>query len=138
MGADPVAIYGYVYERSSINRVLLLGSALANMQTAHNGKLAYIVLTHEMFHKTNTTEVDAEAFVPYTLTIAGVQIGLMFSEMDGIVKVSFRSKDDIRINELAKEFGGNGHKNAAGARIPNAQLNEIITQVINHAGAYII
>jgi bifunctional oligoribonuclease and PAP phosphatase NrnA len=138
MGADPVAIYGYVYERSSINRVLLLGSALANMQTAHNGKLAYIVLTHEMFHKTNTTEVDAEAFVPYTLTIAGVQIGLMFSEMDGIVKVSFRSKGDIRINELAKEFGGNGHKNAAGARIPNAQLNEIITQVINHAGAYII
>jgi bifunctional oligoribonuclease and PAP phosphatase NrnA len=138
MGADPVAIYNYVYERGSINRVHLLGLALANMKTSHDGKLAYIVLTREMFDTTRTTEVDAEAFAPYTLTIAGVQIGLMFSEMDGIVKVSFRSKGDIWINELAKIFGGNGHKNAAGARIQNSQLDEIIAQVLDHAGSYII
>ena len=115
MGADPVAIYEHVYECNSINRIRLLGLALANMQTAHDGKLAYIVLTREMFDVTDTTEIDTEAFVPYTLTLDKVQIGLMFSETDGIVKVSFRSKGDIWINELAKEFGGNGHKNAAGA-----------------------
>jgi bifunctional oligoribonuclease and PAP phosphatase NrnA len=138
IGADPAAIYEYVYERGSINRMRLLGLALANMQITHNGKLAYIILTREMLHDTNTTEIDTEAFVPFTLTIDGVQIGLMFSEMDGIVKVSFRSKGDIRINELAKEFGGNGHKNAAGARIPHAQLDEIIPQVLQHAGSYII
>ena len=138
MGADPVAIYEHVYERGSINRVRLLGLALANMQITHNGKLAYIVLTREMFDATDTTEVDAEAFVPYTLTIDGVQIGLMFSEMNGIVKVSFRSKGDIWINELAKEFGGNGHKNAAGARIHHAKLDEIVSQVLEHAGAYLI
>jgi phosphoesterase RecJ-like protein len=62
----------------------------------------------------------------------------MFSEMDGMVKVSFRSKGDIWINELAKEFGGNGHKNAAGAHIPHAQMDEIVSQVLEHAGSYII
>ena len=138
MGADPVAIYEHVYERGSINRIHLLGLALANMQTLHNGKLAYIVLTHEMFDSTGTAEIDTEAFVPYTLSIDGVQIGLMFSEMNGIVKINFRSKGDIWINELAKEFGGNGHKNAAGARIQNAKLDEIVAQVIEHAGLYII
>ena len=138
MGADPVAIYEHVYEHSSLNRMRLLGLALANMQTAHDGKLAYIILTPEMFDATDTTEVDAEAFIPYTLTIDRVQIGLMFSETNGIVKVSFRSKGDIWINELAKEFGGNGHKNAAGARIPHAHLNEIVAQVLEHAGSYII
>ncbi|MGD1044740.1 MAG: bifunctional oligoribonuclease/PAP phosphatase NrnA [Bacteroidota bacterium] len=137
-GADPVAIYEHVYECGSINRVRLLGLALANMQITHNGKLAYIVLTREMFDTTNTTEVDAEAFVPYTLTIDGVQIGLMFSEMNGIVKVSFRSKGDIWINELAKEFGGNGHKNAAGARIPHGKLEELVPQVLENASAYIV
>lgn len=137
-GADPVAIYEHVYERGSINRVRLLGLALANMQITHDGKLAYLVLTNEMFDVTDTTEDDAEAFVPFTLTIDGVQIGLMFSEMDGVVKVSFRSKGDIWINELAKEFGGNGHKNAAGARFPHAQLDEIVAQVVEHAGSYII
>jgi phosphoesterase RecJ-like protein len=138
MGADPVAIYEHVYERGSINRVRLLGLALANMQTTHDGKLAYLVLTREMFEVTDTSETDSEAFVPYTLTIDKVQIGLMFSEMDGMVKVSFRSKGDIWINELAKEFGGNGHKNAAGAHIPHAQMDEIVSQVLEHAGSYII
>ena len=137
LGADPVAVYRQVYECSSINRVHLLGLGLATMRLSQNGKIASIVLTREMFEKTGTTEVDAEAFVPYTLTIDGVQIGLMFSEMHGIVKVSFRSKGDIWINELAKQFGGNGHKNAAGARIPNAQLNDIISQVLEKAGSYI-
>ncbi|MGD0038173.1 MAG: bifunctional oligoribonuclease/PAP phosphatase NrnA [Bacteroidota bacterium] len=138
LGADPVAIYEHVYERGSINRIHLLGLALANMQTTHNGKLAYIVITHEMLNSTNTTEIDTEAFVPYTLSIDGVQIGLMFSEMNGIVKINLRSKGDIWINELAKEFGGNGHKNAAGARIPKAKLDEIVAQVLEHAGLYII
>jgi phosphoesterase RecJ-like protein len=55
-----------------------------------------------------------------------------------MVKVSFRSKGDIWINELAKEFGGNGHKNAAGARIPHAHMEEIVSQVLEHAGSYII
>ena len=131
MGADPVAIYEQVYERNSINRMRLLGLALANMQITQNGKIAYIILIHEIFEMTKTTEVDADSIVPYTLAIDGVQIGLMFSEMDGIVKVSFRSKGDIWINELAKEFGGNGHKNAAGTRIQRAELNEVVSQVLN-------
>jgi phosphoesterase RecJ-like protein len=138
MGADPVAIYEHVYEHSSINRVRLLGLALAHMQITDNGKIAYIVLTREMLESTHTSEIDTEAFVPYTLTVDRVQIGLMFSEIHGIVKVSFRSKGDIWINELAKEFGGNGHKNAAGARIQNARLDEIISQVLENAGSYII
>jgi phosphoesterase RecJ-like protein len=138
LGADPVAIYQHVYERGSLNRMRLLGKALATMQMTHDGKIAYIVLTREMLDSTNTTEVDTEAFVPYTLSIEKVQIGLMFSELPGFVKVSFRSKGDIWINELAKEFGGNGHKNSAGARILNARLDEIIKQVLEHAGLYCI
>jgi bifunctional oligoribonuclease and PAP phosphatase NrnA len=138
LGADPVAIYEHVYERGTLNRMRLLGLALANMKTLHHGKIAYMVISRDMFASTRTTEVDTEAFVPYTLTIDGVQIGLMFSEFNGMVKVSFRSKGDIWINELAKEFGGNGHKNAAGARIPNAPLDEIVAQVLENAGSYII
>jgi phosphoesterase RecJ-like protein len=138
LGADPVAIYEHVYERGTVNRVRLLGMALANLQTTNEGKIAYMVLTKDMFSSTHCTEIDTEAFIPYTLTIDGVQIGLMFSEFDGMVKVSFRSKGDIWINELAKEFGGNGHKNAAGARIPHARLDEIVSQVLENAGSYVL
>jgi phosphoesterase RecJ-like protein len=136
-GADPVAIYEQVYERTSAKRMRLLGMALANMQMMYDGKLAYITLTREMFETTGTTEEDTDAFVPYTLTINGVQIGLMFSELDNIVKVNFRSKGDIAMKVLAKEFCGNGHKNAAGARVPNAKLDEIVSLVLKRAGKYV-
>ena len=137
-GADPVAIYEQVYERTSAKRMRLLGMALANMQTMYNGKVAYITLTREMFEATGTTEEDTDAFVPYTLTIDGVQIGLMFSEIDNIIKVNFRSKGNIAMNELAKEFGGNGHKNAAGARIPHGRLDDVVRKVVESAGNYLL
>jgi nanoRNase/pAp phosphatase (c-di-AMP/oligoRNAs hydrolase) len=38
---------------------------------------------------------------------------------------------------LAKEFGGNGHKNAAGARVSNVNLEELVTLVLKRAGRYI-
>jgi len=136
-GADPVTIYEQVYEHSPAKRVRLLGMALAGLQTLYDGKLAYIVITHEMFEATDTTEEDTDAFVPYTMTIDGVRIGLMFSETDNFIKINFRSKGDIPINELAKEFGGNGHKNAAGARISNARLDKTVSLVLKQAGKYI-
>jgi phosphoesterase RecJ-like protein len=61
----------------------------------------------------------------------------MFSEIDNIIKVNFRSKGDIAINELAKEFGGNGHKNAAGARISNVKLDDVVHQVLKSAGKFV-
>jgi phosphoesterase RecJ-like protein len=137
-GADPVAIYEQVYESTSAKRMRLLGMALANLQLMYDGKVAYITLTREMFEATGTSEEDTDAFVPYTLTIDGVQIGLMFSEIDNVVKVNFRSKGDIAINELAKEFGGNGHKNAAGARISNAKLDDVMHQVLKSAGKFVM
>jgi bifunctional oligoribonuclease and PAP phosphatase NrnA len=136
-GADPVAIYEQVYEHSSAKRTRLLGMALTSLQTLYEGRLAYIVITQEMFETTGTTEDDTDAFVPYTLTIDGVRIGLMFTELDNVIKVNFRSKGNIPINELAKEFGGNGHRNAAGARISNVKLDEIVAMVLRQADKFL-
>ena len=47
------------------------------------------------------------------------------------------AKGSIPINELAKEFGGNGHRNAAGARLFNVTLDDVIAQVIEKAGKYV-
>lgn len=136
-GADPVEIFNQVYEQASVDRMRLLGLALANMRTMYDGRLAYMTLTRIMFESTGTSEAETDAFVPYTLALKGVQIGIMFSELDGMIKVNFRSKGDIRINELAKEFGGNGHINAAGARILQADLEETVKKVIQSAGAFV-
>jgi bifunctional oligoribonuclease and PAP phosphatase NrnA len=134
-GADPVQIYENVFNRSSVRRLQLLGKALAGLQLACNGRVAYMILTHRMFAETNTTAADCDEFVPYTLSVEGVVVGLMFSELENEIKINFRSKGEIPINILAKEFGGNGHKNAAGGRVPNGAIDTVVREVLSRAEA---
>lgn len=136
-GADPVQAYQSVYEQDSPDRVRLLGKALGGLTTAHGGAVAYITVTGEMFRETATGEPDVERFAPYPLRLKGVRIGLMFTELPGMIKISFRSKGDIPINKLAQEFGGNGHKNAAGARIPGGDLQKVIKEVVERSRHYL-
>ncbi|MBI5463921.1 MAG: bifunctional oligoribonuclease/PAP phosphatase NrnA [Ignavibacteriales bacterium] len=140
-GADPVWIYDQVYEQGTAGRLRLLGEGLSGLRTSSDGKIAYIVLSQEMFHRTGASESDTDAFVPYTLSIKNVQIGLMFTELADCIKINFRSKGDIWVNELAKQFGGNGHKNAAGARVAtcgvaNSKLDQLISQVVDKAKTF--
>jgi phosphoesterase RecJ-like protein len=135
-GADPVEIYHNVYEQWSAGRIKLLGETLAGLKTENNGQLAHVTVTRDILRRTGTTEVDTDNFTTYPMSVTGVVAGILFVElMDGI-KISFRSKGDIPINELAKEFGGNGHKNAAGARVHGMTLDIVRDKVITAAAKY--
>jgi len=137
-GADPVRLYEQVYERGTPDRTRLLGMVLSGLKTEYDGRLAYLVVTRRMFEETRTSEVDTENFVPFALSLTGVRIGLMFTELPGGgVKISFRSKGDIPINRLAKEFGGNGHKNAAGARVAEQPIQKLIESVVKRSSDFL-
>jgi len=136
-GADPVQIYEDIYECFSSEILKLLGLALSNIKLEHNGKVAYMVINREMLKATGTTEIDSESFIPYTMMIKGVQIGVLFTELENEIKISFRSKGNIEVNKLAKEFGGNGHKNAAGARVKTTNLENIVSSVLKSCKRYL-
>lgn len=138
VGADPTAIYQNIYDQNTPERLRLLGMALSTLKTEYDGKVAYMTLTKKMFDETGTSEADTDAFVPYTLSVEGACIGLLFTELEGgVVKVSFRAKGNIWINHLAREFGGNGHQHAAGARIHNALLPDVVRSVLERAKKHI-
>jgi phosphoesterase RecJ-like protein len=136
-GADPVALYDRVYNSGTVNRLQLLGKILSTLTTAHDGRVASLRVTRSMFEETKTDESDTENMINHALSIEGVEIALLFSEIPGWVKISFRSKGDIPVNALAREFGGNGHTNAAGARIENGDLGQIIGQVTARSRTYL-
>jgi len=136
-GADPVAIYQNVYEQWSPGRMELLGEALASLRTLYGGKLAHITVTREALTKTGTREEDTDNFTIYPMSVKGVVAGIFFLELRNGVKISFRSKGDIAINELAKEFNGNGHKNAAGARVQDASLDATRERVLKASEKYL-
>jgi phosphoesterase RecJ-like protein len=137
-GADPITIYSRVYEQWSAGRMRLLGETLSTLSVEYDGKLAHMTVTQEVLDKTDTTEEDTDNFTTYPMSVEGVVIGLLFLELKESVKISFRSKGEIPINELAQQFGGNGHKNAAGTRLHNVTLPTIKDQVIRASSAFLI
>lgn len=137
MGADPVSTYQHVYEGGPANRLQLLGEVLAGLRQAHDGRVCALSVTRDMFRRTGTSEIDTDAFVPMTLTVGGVQMGLMFTELSDCIKINVRSKGDIAANELARDFGGGGHRNAAGARVAGGALDEVRARVIERSQNYL-
>ncbi len=135
-GVDPTAAFSNVYENWTPGRMRLLGEVLDSMKTAYDGKLAYVVCTRAMFKSTGTTEIETDNFTAYPMSVRGVVVGILINELHNGVKISFRSKGSIPINELAKEFGGNGHRNAAGARLFDVHVDDIINKILEHAGKY--
>jgi phosphoesterase RecJ-like protein len=53
------------------------------------------------------------------LSIAGVKMSAFFMEdlYEDFIKISFRSKDDVDVNQFSRKyFNGGGHINAAGGK----------------------
>jgi bifunctional oligoribonuclease and PAP phosphatase NrnA len=136
-GADPVGLYNLVYNRWSPGRLRLLGEMLSHLETAYEGQLAYVSVTQEMLQRTGTLEEDTDNFTTYLMSMDGVVAGIFFLELNRGFKISFRSHGDVPINRLAQEFGGNGHKNAAGARFADGALSEVRSSVIEAAAKYL-
>jgi len=134
---DPSAIYREVYERGPASRLVLLGKTLSTLQLHHNNRVATMFVSKEMFDDTKTDVVETDGFVNYAMQVDNVEIGLLFTDYNNQIKISFRARGDVWVNELAKEFDGNGHQHAAGATISNGQLDDLMDQVVKAAPKYL-
>jgi phosphoesterase RecJ-like protein len=127
-GANPVNIYDKVMNAQSLASMILLGKALTSLTISHDGAVILMILKKEQL-KSYTSE-DLEGFVNYTLSIEGAKIGGLITEWeDGTVKMSLRSKPDYEVRYIAEAFGGGGHIQAAGARVKEGNIDEIVRNI---------
>lgn len=136
-GADPVEIYNEVYNRWTTGRIRLLGETLSSLTLTGNDRIASVAITRAMLAATGTTEEDTDNFTSYPMSIRGVEVGIVFVEVPEGTKMSFRSHGEIPVNLLAREFGGNGHKNASGARVAGVRIPELLPKVLAAAEKYL-
>ena len=117
-GAVNYRIHEQVYDHSTENRLRLLGYSLKEKLIVLNEyRTAYISLSEAELKMFNFKTGDTEGLVNYALSIEGIKMAAFFSERDGMIKISFRSKDDFSVQELSsKYFEGGGHRNASGGR----------------------
>jgi len=117
-GVDPVLVARNVYDSNNIGRLKLFGALLNAMQIDPTARIAIMYFDHEMARRTGGTYEDTEGIINLPLTVKEIQAVVFFKQAEGDeYRVSMRSKGDIDIGAVAKEFGGGGHKNAAGCTV---------------------
>lgn len=132
-GALPAKIYGDLYERETAGRVRLRGTVLARIETELDGRLAHTYILPDDYEKTGAQPTDTEDLINLALEIDGTVFAvIMVGQVDGGYKMSFRSRCQSPANEVAAEFGGGGHKAAAGAFIDSNDLEEVRQTVLSH------
>jgi len=123
-------LYRKLFEDFSLARLKLMARVLGSVQLAVGGRVAWSAVRRSDLAATGAASQDSEDLINYTMSLRGVEVGLMFTELkDGSVKVSFRSRDHIDCSRIAAQFGGGGHMQAAGATI-GAPLDLAVQRVL--------
>ena len=130
-GVNPGEVYDKIYDQSKISKIKLLGKTLDTLKLIDSNRIGYMHILQSTFNELGALESDTDNFVNYPLSIENVVISLLFIELKDGFKVSFRSKGNIPVNEIASNFGGGGHTNAAGARFHNSKMNDEMPKILN-------
>jgi phosphoesterase RecJ-like protein len=137
-GVKPNIIYDKIYDQSLLSRTRLLGITLKSLKlTGPDNQIAYMLIMQDDFQKLGALESDTENFVNFGMSIQNVKISLLFIELKNGFKVNLRSKGNIHVNRLAREYGGGGHINASGIRMVNENLAEYMPKILSRAEFYL-
>ena len=135
-GVNPATMARRVYDSNSFGKLKLIGALLDDMELVDDGRLAVLHLDDRMLEACGCTANDTEGLINLPLTAREIQAVVFFKAgSDGVLRVSMRSKYDVDVRSVASEYGGGGHKNAAGftAPGPEAHVRDQIIRRIVHA-----
>ena len=107
----------------------LLAQALASLSLSDGGRLAWIEVTSAAREALGLGLEGTEGFIDFVRATGGVQVAMLFKEVAAAeVRVSLRSRGKTDVAALARQFGGGGHRNAAGCtlREPLAEVKRRI------------
>ncbi len=111
-------------------KIELLSLVLATAKCDETGHIAWMEQTLEMQEQTRASEEDADGFVNYPLSVGEVEATALFKECSpGVYRTSLRSKGDVNVAKVAEQFGGGGHRNAAGCTL-KGNLESVERQVV--------
>jgi phosphoesterase RecJ-like protein len=129
-GARPSVVFAALYEQNTLARLRLQGRILTNTVSEFGGRVLYAAVAQADLRETGAEPTDTEDVINRLLGVVGVEMALLFLELGPQeTKVSLRSRSACDVHAIAAEFGGGGHRAAAGVRYPGP-ISEAIPAVL--------
>lgn len=116
-GASPSEIANKLLRRDSLAKYRIIPKVLDSLTLYKEGEVASIVAKEEWFKQTGAHNRDCEDALDMVMSIAIVKIAIFVRVVNGVSRVSLRSKGQIDVSKVAGKFDGGGHYNASGCTI---------------------
>lgn len=114
-GVNPSVVARAIFDSNSLGRLKLFGAVLSGMELDPSGRLATLYIDERLARECGGTYEDTEGLINLPLTVKDIQAVVFLKESGPDAwRVSMRSKGDVDVNAIARQFGGGGHKNASG------------------------
>ena len=133
-GADFHDVYLKTLSDKTLAEARYWGQGLSKIE--QNGAIVWSTLTlNDRIISSYQGNDDAD-LINILAAIKGPLMTILFVEQEGGVKISWRSVEGVDVSKLAREFGGGGHKAAAGADV-EGNLKSIQENVIISSERYL-
>lgn len=114
--ADRNRIANEIYRNNSFELRVLTKMVLETFRIVD--EVGIVEMSKEMLEKSGVEYKDTDPIANIPIDTKGVSVGILIKEKEeGVYKISIRSKEKINVCEIAAQFGGGGHFNAAGCTI---------------------
>ncbi|MEY3394113.1 MAG: hypothetical protein RL346_349 [Verrucomicrobiota bacterium] len=136
-GLDVGKINADTYDNHPFRRLQLMRALLNTLEISDDGQLACWELLDEVRIGLALEPDDSEGLIDMIRAVKGVRVAVFFEELhNGQIRVSMRSKDKgVNVCEVATQFGGGGHAQAAGIRMPGPlrEAKQAVLSVLSQA-----
>lgn len=118
-GLDTAYLAQMLYQTYPARRLALMRAMLNEMQFRADGRIVSWNLSQKLMDEVKMESGDTEGIIDTLRMIDSVVSAVIFEELpDGKIRVSSRSKDPrLDVSAVCAQFGGGGHRLAAGARM---------------------
>ena len=110
-GVVPAEVDDHINRTGTIEQLNIVGVTLAN--AVRYGEAIIATVDNDDYERTGGTELDSKESIDHLRTVAGVDVVAHLREVPEGTKGSLRS-ETVDVAEIARDFGGGGHKLAAG------------------------
>jgi bifunctional oligoribonuclease and PAP phosphatase NrnA len=120
-GVVPAEVHERINRRGSLEQLRIVGVSLANAE--RYGEVLLSTVENADYARTGAGELDSKEAIDQLRSVAGVDVVAHLREVPEGTKGSLRS-ERFDVGEIARLFGGGGHKLAAGYTRPGMRPEE--------------
>ena len=113
-GVDPAETARLVYQDRSKASLDIEARAMCRLTVVNDGHVAFAWVDDNDFEELGVLPEEAESLPDAVRLLGGIDVAFLMRQAGDEVRVNLRAKCGFDVGEVARKFGGGGHKAASG------------------------